>query len=165
MQGAVIPLLYPSDDPLAAKAMIDLAAQVKEAIGVTLELTAMPSNELRDAVERDHTYSLAYYHYDFPDDVYWLGPLLDSVNDKKENLLQYQGSLSDMVKDLSRRRDFTEVRPLAQRCTTSSSRRKCRSFRCGSSTRWRPSTPTWTRGRPIRRSTRCWCSPAWTDGR
>ena len=43
---------------------------------MTLELKPVSPNDLRDVVERDHNYSLAYYHYDFPDDVYWLGPLL-----------------------------------------------------------------------------------------
>ena len=77
MQDATIPLKYPAGDAVIAKAMTDLATQVNDAIGVTLEPKAVSPNELRDAVERDHNYSLAYYHYDFPDDVYWLGPLLD----------------------------------------------------------------------------------------
>ena len=114
VQDATIPLLYPNDDPVVAKAMNDLAAQVKAAIGVTLELKPVSPNDLRDLVERDHNYSLAYYHYDFPDDVYWLGPLLDG--DPKDNLLGYngeKGQLSSMIQDLGRRRDFPEVRDWA----------------------------------------------------
>ena len=108
-QDATLPLIYPAGDPQAAKAMADLAAQVKANLGVTIEPKAVSPEELHDAVERDHNYALAYYSYDFPDDVYWLGPLLTYVGDKKENILQYDGPLGQNVKDLSRRRDFADV--------------------------------------------------------
>ncbi len=90
-------------------AMIDLCAQVKETLGVTLAPTAVTEEKLRKDVE-DHNYDLAYYHYDYPDDVYWLGPLLDPAGD---NYLGYQGALVALVRDESRRRDFAEVQARA----------------------------------------------------
>ncbi len=111
-RNATFDLLYPTGDPQAEKAMKELADQVK-AIGVTLTPKPLPPDKLRDAVENTHNYYLAYYHYDFPDDVYWLGPLLDSTGGQGEsgdNYLGYKAGLVQMIRDLSRRRDFPEVK-------------------------------------------------------
>jgi ABC-type transport system substrate-binding protein len=117
VQDAAFDLLYPAGDPQAEAAMKGLAEQVK-AIGVKLTPTPLPPDQLRDRVEKKHDYYLAYYHYDFPDDVYWLGPLLDS-GPGKANYLEYKGGgtgdLIPMIRDASRQRDFPQVRDLAHR--------------------------------------------------
>ena len=107
-------LKYPAGDPAVAAAMRGLCAQVKEALGVTLTPEAESEADLRKDVEETHNYALAYYHYDYPDDVYWLGPLLDPrAGAGGENYLGYKGGLVTLIQDESRRRDFAEVRERA----------------------------------------------------
>ena len=108
-------LKYATGDPAVEKAMGRLAAQVKEEIGVTLTPIGLSPDALRNAVEGTHDYDLAYYHYDFPDDVYWLGPLLDpAAGTDRENYMGYKGvgkdGLNPMIQDAGRRRDFPQVR-------------------------------------------------------
>src|SRR5262249_46793106 len=69
-------LKYPKGDPILEKALEDLCAQVKSSTGIGLELSPCDPIQLRQDVERTQSYDLAYYHYDFPDETYWLGPLL-----------------------------------------------------------------------------------------
>ena len=103
-------LEYPIGDPAVESAMNELCAQVKKAIGVTLTPVGVTEEELHKDVEDTHNYDLAYYRYDYPDDVYWLGPLLDpSAGKGGENYLGYRGGLAAMVQEESRRRDFTAV--------------------------------------------------------
>ena len=110
-------LKYSSGDPAVEKAMQQLAIQVKDALGVTLTPEAEPADALRHDVEETHAYDLAYYHYDFPDDVYWLGPLLDTRGGPDGNYLGYAGGDKDdlipLLKDESRQRDFPQVREWA----------------------------------------------------
>src|SRR5205807_10299224 len=53
------------------------ARQVKAVTEVQLELVGLPPAQLRDDVERDHKYDLAYYQLDYRDETYWLWPLFD----------------------------------------------------------------------------------------
>jgi ABC-type transport system substrate-binding protein len=69
-------LKYPQGDPSLDAAMKDLCAQVKNLTEVVLDPVPCDPYQLRDDVEKTQNYDLAYYHYDFPDDSYWLAPLL-----------------------------------------------------------------------------------------
>jgi ABC-type transport system substrate-binding protein len=115
VQDATLSLKYPSGDPAVEKAMRDLAEQVKGTIGVTLTPEAVPADKLRHAVEDVYDYDLAYYHYDFPDDVFWLGPLLAPRGGPAgENYLGYpapgeKDGLLTLMMDACRRRDFPQV--------------------------------------------------------
>ncbi len=102
-------LLYPTGDPRLADALNDLRKQVAAVSKdrVTLELTPLSPHELRRAVE-GHKYDLAYYHYDFPDETYWLGPLLGQDGN---NVMNYRGSdLQRLIREATIRREFDEVR-------------------------------------------------------
>jgi ABC-type transport system substrate-binding protein len=113
----ILTLKYPADDPAVEKAMKALCEQVHDAIGVTLRPTAVPPADLRHDVETTFAYDLAYYHYDFPDDVYWLGPLLDPHGGPDgHNYMGYgarPGNLIPLIWDVSRHRDFPPMRSLA----------------------------------------------------
>jgi ABC-type oligopeptide transport system substrate-binding subunit len=107
--NVTLTLKYPTGDPRVADALKDLRKQVlavtKER--VTLELVPLEPHELRKAVE-DRNYQLAYWHYDFPDETYWLAPLLGQDGD---NLMQYHGSqLEKLIRDAAARREFDKVR-------------------------------------------------------
>ncbi len=111
-------LKYPAGDPAVEKAMNALCEQVRDAIHVTLKPVAVSPAQLRHDVETTFDYDLAYYHYDFPDDVYWLGPLLDpSGGPGRHNYMGYtgadSGNLIPQIRDISRRRDFPEVQTFA----------------------------------------------------
>jgi ABC-type oligopeptide transport system substrate-binding subunit len=110
-------LLYPEGDPAVDAAMTHLAKQVRETLGVQLNPEPLPPGALRKRVEEEHTYDLAYYSYDFPDETYWLWPLLaEKGKQGRENYLA-QGSvlkepLPELFTDAGDRRDFAEVRKL-----------------------------------------------------
>jgi len=103
-------LKYPLGDPAVKDAMEKLCAGMKDSLGVKLTPMGESGEQLRKDVEDTHNYDLAYYHYDYPDDVYWLGPLLEPARD---NYLDYHGALTGMVRDESRQRYFGEVRARA----------------------------------------------------
>jgi ABC-type oligopeptide transport system substrate-binding subunit len=107
-------LKYPAGDPAVEKAMKSLCEEMR-AINVTLKPVAVPPAELRRDVEKTYSYDLAYYHYDFPDNVYWLGPLLDPRGGPgDQNYMGYSGDLVPLIRgDISRRRDFPEVQKYA----------------------------------------------------
>ena len=73
---AGLTLKYPQGDTAVDEAMKDLCAQVKSLTGVVLSPTPCDPYQLREDVEGTQNYDLAYYHYDFPDESYWLAPLL-----------------------------------------------------------------------------------------
>ena len=68
-------LKYPNDNPALDEAMKELCADVQTLTGVKLEPTPLSPYQLREDVEVTKKYDLAYYHYDFPDESYWLAPL------------------------------------------------------------------------------------------
>jgi peptide/nickel transport system substrate-binding protein len=90
VRAETLTLRYPAGDPQVAKAMEGLRDQVREAIGVRLELDPSDPRKLREDVETGVGYQLAYSHYDFPDETYWLWPLLGS-DGRRENFLGYRG--------------------------------------------------------------------------
>jgi ABC-type oligopeptide transport system substrate-binding subunit len=105
-------LLYPAGDPRLAKAMEALRDQVRSATGVELELQPREDpHRLREEVEVSNAYDLAYYHYDFPDETYWLKPLLGSPGGGRENYLGAQGGPAlNQLQEAMARRHFAEVR-------------------------------------------------------
>jgi peptide/nickel transport system substrate-binding protein len=103
-------LRYPTDDPTAEKAMKALQDQVKKCVGINLILEPRDPHQLREEVEQVHSFDLAYYHYDFPDETYWLWPLLGGGGPAGEN---YLGFKNDDVQNLQQEamgyRHFSQV--------------------------------------------------------
>src|SRR5262249_21525623 len=65
-------------DAAAAKACVQIRDALKALnAGIELELIARPPRQLRRDVEDLHDYDLAYYHWDYPSEAYWLWPLFD----------------------------------------------------------------------------------------
>jgi peptide/nickel transport system substrate-binding protein len=105
-------LKYPSGDPDLRRAMESLRDGVRDTIGVSLELEAVDPLGLRDQVRKTHEYELAYCHYDFPSEAYWLWPLFDpNGTDEGTNYLGYIDSgLVSLFGQAMSHRDFGRVR-------------------------------------------------------
>jgi ABC-type oligopeptide transport system substrate-binding subunit len=108
-------LKYPSGDKQLAAALGELCEKVnKELPGVKLVLEERAPQALREDVEQTHSYDLAYYSYDFPDESYWLEPLLGASGPGgRENYLGYNGSLVGKIQSAATLRHFTQVREYA----------------------------------------------------
>lgn len=106
-------LKYADDDPRIDAAMKYLCTQVQNAIGVEIEPARVDPHQLRDQVEVTHNYDLAYYHYDYPSEAYWLWPLFhpDGVANGRGNYLGYtnDGTLASLCRDVISHRDPAEV--------------------------------------------------------
>ncbi|HEY7328749.1 MAG TPA: ABC transporter substrate-binding protein [Gemmataceae bacterium] len=84
-------LKYVADDPAVTEAMKDLCAQVKDRTGVVLEPTPCTPYKLCEDVEKTKDFELAYYHYDFPDESYWLAPLMGTPPGTEDtNMFKFQ---------------------------------------------------------------------------
>jgi len=105
-------LAYPNGDPQVKAAMEALCARLcKELPGLELKPTPLQPLELRQRVEQIHSYDLAYYHYDYPDESYWLYPLLGPVGpDGRENFLGYTGPLVNQMQRAESLRNFEQLR-------------------------------------------------------
>jgi ABC-type oligopeptide transport system substrate-binding subunit len=113
VRADTLKLRYPDDDPQVAKAMAGLRDQVREAIGVQLELDPSDPRKLREDVEAGVGYELAYYHYDFPDETYWLWPLLGGAGGR-DNFLGYRGKVQDLLQESMGYRQFALVQEHAR---------------------------------------------------
>ncbi len=113
-------LKYPSGDPATHAALQLLCSSVNselhidERTFVALELQepGLEPHQLREDVQRKHSYQLAYYHYDHPSDAYWVAPLFDlnATDDNGSNYLGYiDGELQTEFEHAKNRRDFGEV--------------------------------------------------------
>lgn len=98
--------------------------QVKKETGIELELVPRTPHDLRRDVEVRHDYDLAYYHYDYPSELYWLWPLFNpepqALGANGRNYLGYQndGELaSDFLGAMLHRR-FEDVRRFTQKIQT-----------------------------------------------
>jgi ABC-type oligopeptide transport system substrate-binding subunit len=114
----VLTVKYPAGDPATEAAVIDLCARVsKDLPGVKLKAESCSPRDLREAVEDTHSYELAYYHYDYPDEAFWLMPLLgpSGRSGSAENYLGYNGGLVTLIQEATNRRHFTQVRDYAHR--------------------------------------------------
>ena len=107
-------LKYPNDDPQATAAMEYLKTQLKNTIGVDITLRGLPARRVREDVEGDQDYELAYYWHDYPDQTYWLWPLLDQRSARKggRNFLNYTrgARLETLFREALGHRDFNRVR-------------------------------------------------------
>jgi ABC-type oligopeptide transport system substrate-binding subunit len=108
-------LKYPNDDPILEKALENLCAQVKSTTGIELKLSPCNPVQLRQDVERTQSYDLAYYHYDFPDETYWLGPLLGPrATGGDSNIFNFTDTddkpIQRTLETVKRHRDFAAVR-------------------------------------------------------
>ncbi len=74
LPGSGLTLSYPDDDPALKPAVEEICKQYKEVLGLRVAPAPRNPRDLRKEVE-SVTYDLAYYHYDFPDETYWLWPL------------------------------------------------------------------------------------------
>jgi ABC-type oligopeptide transport system substrate-binding subunit len=104
-------LKYPEDDLVLKEALTELAEQVRKSTNITLRLVPRNPHGLREDVELTQSYDLAYYHYDYPDETYWLRPLLGpNVPERGENYLGFRGGALEGFFDETRgRRYFPEV--------------------------------------------------------
>jgi ABC-type oligopeptide transport system substrate-binding subunit len=112
--GIMLELKYPSDSAEVAKACERIRDDVSENTGkrIAITLKACSPAELRKAVEVDHDYQLAYYHWDHPDDSFWLWPLFDPESTGKggKNYLGFgDTSLSSLFRRALQYREFSEV--------------------------------------------------------
>ena len=109
-------LKYPNDDPALDAAMKYLATNLKNTIGVDVDAMPMPPRRLREAVEEEQDYELAYCYYDYPDQTYWLWPLLDprSAQLGGRNYLGYTkaANLERRFQEVRGHRNFDRVREI-----------------------------------------------------
>ncbi|OAI54031.1 hypothetical protein AYO44_03880 [Planctomycetaceae bacterium SCGC AG-212-F19] len=118
-EGRTLELKYPAGRPEVAKACAAIRDQVKEHTGIVLNLVPCSTAELRQAVEIDHKYQLAYYHWDHADDSYWLKPLFDpeAAGPGGPNFMgvPHDATLANLFRELMRHRDFGDVQRLTHR--------------------------------------------------
>jgi peptide/nickel transport system substrate-binding protein len=108
-------LKYPADDPSVKGAMEALCKQLSSLVGFQAEPVGVDSRQLRKDVEAG-TYELAYYYYDYPDETYWLSPLLAP----RPNGLNIFGSqptdeLASLFQNVQVHRDFTQIKEITRR--------------------------------------------------
>jgi ABC-type transport system substrate-binding protein len=113
-------LKYPEGDPRVERACEAIRYQVAALdAGIQLDLEPRPARQLRDEVELNHAYDLAYYHYDYPSELYWAWPLFDpserAMDRGGPNFLGYKntGLASLFIRAMSYRQ-FEEVQKLIQ---------------------------------------------------
>jgi ABC-type transport system substrate-binding protein len=102
-------LMYPDGDAPLKAAMEGLCAQVNGVLkGAVLQAEPQPPSSLRQKVIKGD-FELVYYFYDFPDEAYWLGPLLGP-----RGLTGGRGEkVAGLLNRAAGRRDFPEVRSYA----------------------------------------------------
>lgn len=104
---AGLTLKYPQDHPALAEAMKDLCDQIKDLTGLELEPTPRDPHLLREEVQQ-WRYDVAYCHYDFPDEGYWLGPLLRS--DGAKNMFRFSNpEITKLLAGTESYREFAVV--------------------------------------------------------
>ncbi len=107
-------LKYPGGDAALNEAMKELSGQVKALTGIVLEPTPCDPYQLREDVEQTGNYDLAYYYYDYPDDSYWLTPLLGPpprAVRNNINLFKFNNTgITNLLAAATSYRDFERVR-------------------------------------------------------
>jgi ABC-type oligopeptide transport system substrate-binding subunit len=112
-RSGALHLKYPANDDKALQACQAIRAQVKDATGIDLQLVPRSPHELHDDVERAHDYELAYYHLDYPDNVFWLWPLFNPNGaEKGSNYLGYiqDNELVVAFQEAMAHRNFADVK-------------------------------------------------------
>jgi peptide/nickel transport system substrate-binding protein len=122
-EGAMVgrlSLKFPQGDPAVAEACQAIHDQlIALNLGIELELIPRSERDLHRDVEERNDYDLAYYYWDFPNEMYWLWPLFDprATGPGGSNFLGYQND--DELESLFRRvlthREFSVVRDLTRR--------------------------------------------------
>jgi ABC-type transport system substrate-binding protein len=98
--------------------------QVQKETGIELELVPRTPHELREDVEVNHDYELAYYSYDYPNDLFCPAPLFNTtpqaLGKNGGNFLGYQndGELASDLYGATHHRHFEEIRASMQRIQT-----------------------------------------------
>src|SRR5262249_33293195 len=113
MEDVELSLKYPNNDPQVARAMEALRGQLQDQVGIKLKMEPMPPAALRLDVEATQRYDLAYYHYDYGSEMYWLLPLFQpsGVGVTGTNFLNYEndGALIAQFQQINVRCEFKEV--------------------------------------------------------
>jgi peptide/nickel transport system substrate-binding protein len=120
-RDVTLSLKYPKGEPGLEDTMAALCEQVTDTLKhkgkptVKLQAEGVDPYELRKEVEVTHDYDLAYYHYDYPDETFWLMPLLGpNGRGRADNYLGYrEGSLVGRVRESMGLRDFRQVKEYA----------------------------------------------------
>jgi ABC-type oligopeptide transport system substrate-binding subunit len=107
-------LKYPADDMAAQQACGYIRDQVGQLHpNLKIELEPLSREELYNKVEVRHDFDLAYYHWDYPSEDYWLWPLLDprSTGSRGHNFLGYtnDGELEGYFRKAMARRQVKAV--------------------------------------------------------
>jgi ABC-type transport system substrate-binding protein len=105
-------LEYDKDDPQAEPALRSLVDQIQKNLGITIQLMPEEAEKLRSDVEKPANFDLAYYHYDYPSENYWLGPLfaaLSYMNFQRDNQ-PADVPLTSLVEDANNFRGFAPIR-------------------------------------------------------
>jgi len=110
-------LKYPKGDPDVEKACEMIRNQVQQLeVGIDIEPKALEPRELQRDVEEKQQYDLAYYSWDYPDETYWLWPLLDPQATKPggRNFLGYENDdrLQRLFREVMSHREPAEVKRL-----------------------------------------------------
>ena len=119
-----IGLKYPADVPGIKEACAAIAEQVRTlcaevGMDITIDPIAQSPAQMRAAL-RDRDFELAYHHWDFADDNYWLWPLFDPNPDALRpggsNFLGYDNDakLQTLLRAAMSRRQFVALRDLQQ---------------------------------------------------
>jgi ABC-type transport system substrate-binding protein len=96
-EEVTLSLKYPDGDAALAKAMSALANQVQEILKIQIRPVPVDVHALQRDLETSN-FDLAYCHYDFPDDTFWLGPLFAAKKPADnganlENILGYDSAV------------------------------------------------------------------------
>jgi ABC-type transport system substrate-binding protein len=109
-------LKYPDDDVRVSGACREISKQLAEITGLELELQPLSPAALRRAVEAEHDYDLAYYHWDYETEMYWLWPLFDPLGADRggRNFLGYtdDAELQSRFRQALSHRHFPQVQAL-----------------------------------------------------
>jgi ABC-type transport system substrate-binding protein len=115
-------VLYPDDDPILEEIVKELTEKDREGAkklfqGAFIELVPhrVSPGELRTKVEA-RQYQAAFYHYDYPDDTFWLRPLLGPAGPHGAgNIFDYRDPKFDnLLQNIDKVRNFRSVRELMQ---------------------------------------------------
>jgi ABC-type oligopeptide transport system substrate-binding subunit len=116
--GVKLELKYSAGQDQAKEACERIKSDVQQHAGIELVLKSCTPAELRRAVEIEHSYQLAYYHWDFADESYWLWPLFDpkSAGPGGRNFLgpTTDGSLENLFHQVTAHREFSKIQWLTQ---------------------------------------------------
>jgi ABC-type transport system substrate-binding protein len=111
-------LAYPAGDIRVQKACEDICAQVAGlGEGIKIKPVGMSPHEFCQAITK-RKYDLAYCHYDYASDAYWLWPLFDPDKSARDpggsNFLRYENDdvLASFFRKAMNHRDFSEVQKL-----------------------------------------------------